>query len=450
MKKILTRHSRFGRRLTALGLSLCLLLAATGCAQTGSTAAPAASAAEETAEAAEAAEAVEETAEAVEETAEAVDEAAKAAEETAEAAEAGEAPAAEEEEAPEEPSGDGTVTITDHADRTVTVPTDPTRVVILDILPLPSVLTVFLGSAETILAMQPASMNAAKNGILSELFPDVLNVSTDIMAGDDVNVESLIALDPQIVYYNAGNKALCEKLENAGLTAVGVSPTKWHYDCIVTYDHWIELLSEIYPSVNATSDIRSKVSAFSTQMYDLIQERTKDLAEEDRKRVLFLFQYDENTMITSGSSFFGQWWCDASGAVNVANGVSADNSNAVITMEQVYEWDPEVIVITNFTKTQPDDLYNNAIGSDDWSSITAVKNKQVYKMPLGTYRTYTPGVDTPMTLEWMAVNLYPELFPEFDLAEDVRAYYNDLYGVELTDEQIEAMYHPSSAAGSWK
>ena len=340
----------------------------------------------------------------------------------------------------------GTVTITDHADRTVTVPTDPTRVVILDILPLPSVLTVFLGSAETILAMEPASMNAAKNGILSELFPDILNVRTDIMSGDDVNIESLVALDPQIVFYNAGNSALGGQLENAGLTAVGVSPTKWEYDCIVTYDKWIGLLSEIYPSV----DIRGEVSDFSTQMYDLIRSRVADMDDSERKTVLFLFQYDENTMVTSGSSFFGQWWCDAAGALNAANEVVADNKNAAITMEQVYAWDPDVIVITNFTQTQPEDLYNNAVGSDDWSTVAAVVNGEVYKMPLGTYRTYTPGVDTPMTLEWLAVTLYPELFPEFDLAADVRAYYADLYGVELTDEQIEAMYHPASAAGSWK
>jgi len=345
-------------------------------------------------------------------------------------------------------AGDGQeyVTITDHADREVTVPVDPERVIILDILPLPSVLTVLLGSAQTILAMQPASMNAAKNGILSELYPDVLNVSTDIMSGDDVNTEALMAMDPQIVFFNAGNKNICEKLENAGLTAVGVSPTKWNYDCIVTYDQWIQLLSSIYPS----ADISTKVSDFSTQMYNKIQEKVAGMDDESRKNVLFLFQYDENTMITSGSSFFGQWWCDASGAVNAANSVSADNSNAAITMEQVYEWDPDVIIITNFTQTQPEDLYNNAIGDDDWSTVKAVADGQVYKMPLGTYRTYTPGVDTPMTLEWMAVILYPELFPEFDLAADVRDYYMDLYGVELTDEQIEAMYHPSSAAGSWK
>ena len=354
-----------------------------------------------------------------------------------------EAPAAKAE------SAERTVTITDHADRTVTVPANPTRVVILDILPLPSVLTVFLGSAETILAMEPASMNAAKNGILSELFPEILDVRTDIMSGDDVNIESLVALDPQIVYYNAGNSALGELLENAGLTAVGVSPTKWDYDCIVTYDKWIELLTEIYISADSI-DLRLNVNSFSTAMYDTIQARVADMDDSERKTVLFLFQYDENTMVTSGSSFFGQWWCDAAGALNAANEVAADNKNAVITMEQVYAWDPDVIVITNFTQTQPEDLYNNAIGDDDWSTVSAVVNGEVYKMPLGTYRTYTPGVDTPMTLEWLATILYPELFSEFDLAADVRMYYKDLYGVELTDEQIEAMYHPSSAAGSWK
>ena len=355
---------------------------------------------------------------------------------------ASETPAADEEVAAEE----GFVTITDHADREVTVPTDPERVIILDILPLPSVLTVFLGSADTILAMQPASMNAAKNGILSELFPEVLDVSTEIMNGESVNIEALMAMDPQIVFFNAGNKAICEQLENAGLTAVGVSPTKWDYDCIETYDQWISLLSQIYPSV----EIGTEVSDFSNAMYDLIQDRVADMPDEERKNVLFLFQYDDNTMITSGSSFFGQWWCDAAGALNAANEVEADNSNATITMEQVYAWDPDVIIITNFTQTQPDDLYNNAIGDDDWSTVSAVANHQVYKMPLGSYRTYTPGVDTPLTLEWLATILYPDLFPEFDLTADVRDYYKNLYGVELTDEQIEAMYHPASAAGSWK
>ncbi len=337
-----------------------------------------------------------------------------------------------------------TVTIVDHADRTVTVPTNPKKVAILGILPLPAMLTVYLDSAESIVAMEQASMNAAKNGILSELYQEILNVNTDIMDGDDVNIESLIALEPDVVFYNANDTTDLEKLENAGLCAVAVSPTKWHYDCITTYNEWMDLLNQIYP--DHAGDREQLVNTYSTEKYEEIQNTVKDV--EEKQKVLFLFQYDENTMITSSSSFFGQWWCDAVGAINVAQDVPADNANAKITMEQVYEWDPDVIVITNFTQTKPEDLYNNTIGSDDWSEVSAVKNKRVYKMPLGSYRTYTPGVDTPMTLEWLAQAVYPELFSSYDVKEDVKDYYQSLYGITLTDTQVEAMYTPNTAAGS--
>ena len=337
-----------------------------------------------------------------------------------------------------------TVTIVDHADRTVTVPTNPKKVAILGILPLPAMLTVYLDSAESIVAMEPASMNAAKNGILSELYPEVLNVNTDIMDGDDVNIESLIALEPDVVFYNANDTTDLEKLENAGLCAVAVSPTKWNYDCITTYNEWMNLLNQIYP--DHAGDREQLVNKYSTENYEEIQNAIKDV--DEKQKILFLFQYDENTMITSSSSFFGQWWCDAVGAINVAQDVPADNANAKITMEQVYEWDPDVIIITNFTQTKPDDLYSNAIGSDDWSEVSAVKNKRVYKMPLGTYRTYTPGVDTPMTLEWLAQAVYPEIFSSYDVQEDVKDYYQNLYGITLTDTQVQAMYTPNSAAGN--
>ena len=195
--------------LSAAVLSASLLAGCGGsAAPAATTAAPAASAAAETK---------------AEETTAAASEA-KAEETTAAAAEAKpeETTAAETAAAAE-----GTVTITDHADRTVTVPTDPKNVVVLDIYPIPSVLTVFLNSAEPLKAIAPVSMNAAKNGILSELYPEILNARTDILDGDDVNIEALAAMEPDLVIYTASNKKIQEKLDNAGLTAVGMSPTKW-------------------------------------------------------------------------------------------------------------------------------------------------------------------------------------------------------------------------------
>ena len=152
-------------------------------------------------------------------------------------------------------------------------------------------------------------------------------------------------------------------------------------------------------------------------------------------------------MLTSGKQFFGQWWADAIGAVNVAQELEKDNSVAV-NMEQVYAWNPSLIFVTNFTKFGPEDLYNNTVGTYDWSAVDAVKNHQVYKMPLGMYRSYTPGVDTPVTLLWLAKSAYPQLFNDIDLIAETKAYYQEVFGIALTDQQAESIFAPPAEAGT--
>lgn len=335
---------------------------------------------------------------------------------------------------------DGQIVVTDHAGREVTLPAEINRVVVADIYPMASVITVYLGSAEKLVGIHPVCMSAAKNGLLGEIFPEILNADTSFMTGSDLNVEQLLNLDPDVVFCSAGNSELMSALENAGIPAVGVSPSKWNYDILETYDQWAALLGQMFPE----SDKSKEISAYSQEVYDMIQDRVKDIAEEDKKDILFLFQYDDQEIVTSGKNFFGQFWCEAVGGRNVAEVVEADNSNAIISMEQIYEWNPELIFVTNFTTVQPDDLYNNAIGGDDWSTIAAVQNKEVYKLPLGSYRSYTPSADTPVTLLWMAQKVYPDLFSDIDIAQEVKDYYQELYGIELTDEQVNRMYNPST------
>ena len=172
----------------------------------------------------------------------------------------------------------------------------------------------------------------------------------------------------------------------------------------------------------------------------------KDLPAADRERLFFLFQYSDTTLLTSGRQFFGQWWADAIGAKNVATELENDNSVAV-NMEQVYTWDPDLIFITNFNTYYPDDLYNNTVEGYDWSAVSAVKNKRVYKMPLGMYRSYTPGVDCPVTLLWMAKTAYPDLFEDIDVIADAKAYYKEVFGIDLTDEQAQSIFEPAQSAG---
>ncbi|MBQ8638793.1 MAG: ABC transporter substrate-binding protein [Lachnospiraceae bacterium] len=328
-------------------------------------------------------------------------------------------------------------TIVDHAGRTVEIPEAIDSIVVTDTLPLPSVLSLFLDSADEITGISPVSMSAAKGGLLGQLYPEILDADTAFFTGNELNVEALLELEPDLVFYNAGSTAIEEALENAGLTAVAVSVSKWNFDAAETYKQWMLLLEEIFPEREGLAD---RAAAYSDEVAEEVSSLTSDLTENEKKDVFFLFNYNDTGIVTSGEKFWGQYWCDAVNAVNVSRDVPAEKSNAIVNMEQIYSWDPEVIFISNFTTAMPEDVYENTISDYDWSSVAAVKEKQVFKMPLGAYRTFTPGADTPMTLLWVAKQVYPELFESVDLVSRTQEYYRTVFGVELTGEQAKAIY----------
>lgn len=340
----------------------------------------------------------------------------------------------------ESEAGD-THVIVDHAGYEIEVPNTIERIVVCDILPMPSVISVFFDSAEKIVGMSGTSMSAAQNSLLGELYPEILEAETGFIDGTTVNVEELMKLEPDVVIYSASSPELGEELRNAGFAAVAMSVNKWEYDCIETLNQWIQLLSELFPE----NDKTEIVDQYSKEIYEMVQEKVAGITEPEE--VFFLFKYDDTQIMTSGSKFFGHWWATATGSENVAAEITTDNQ-VTVNMEQIYEWNPSVIYISNFTPAVPEDLYGNTIGNYDWSAVDAVKNQRIYKMPLGMYRSYTPGVDTPITLLWMAKTTYPEAFAEVDITEETIKYYKKVFGVELTAEQAETIFSPAAEAGS--
>lgn len=336
-----------------------------------------------------------------------------------------------------------TRTITDQDGFEVVLPKEINRIVVCDILPLPSVLAVFFDSAEKIVGMSGTSMNAAENSLLGQLYPEILEAETGFINGTTVNAEELMKLQPDVVFYNASRKELGENLRKAGFPAVAISVNKWEYDCIETLNQWIGLLSQMFPD----NDKTELVKTHSDAMYALVQERIRAIPEGEKEEVFFLYQYSDTNIQTSGGKFFGQWWADAIGAKNVAGELSTDNSVAV-NLEQIYAWDPSLIFITNFTTAGPEDLYNGTVGNDDWSAVSAVQNRTVYKMPLGMYRSYTPGVDTPVTLLWLAKTAYPEHFADIDVIAETKTYYQEVFGIDLTDDQAASIFAPAKDAGT--
>lgn len=329
----------------------------------------------------------------------------------------------------------GARTVTDDNGASVEVPDKVERVAVTNIFPLAAAVTAYTQSGETVIGMHPASYAAAKNGLLGELWPEVLRADTGFITGNVLNVEALLSLDPDVVLVNAPDKRTLEAVRNAGLPAVAVSATKWDYDVEKTRASWMRILGELFPDAPVKPEI---VAAESERLATLVSDRLTNLEEKDRPSVLFLVRLSPTEIVTSGKHFFGQYWANAAGGRNAAEHITLQNANAVITMEDVHALDPDVILLTNFTTAQPEDLLENRTEGRDWQGLRAVEKKAVHKMPLGLYRSFTPSIDSPLTLLWMAKTLHPERFADVDLAAETKRFYKTVFGADLTDAQSNA------------
>ena len=336
----------------------------------------------------------------------------------------------------------GTRTVVDDTGVEVEIPEKLDRIVISSILPLPSVYCFFRGSSEGLVGIHPSSMAAAENSYLTTVYPEITELDTSFVENGEINIEQLMKLEPDVVFYSATNTDEREMYDNAGIKAIGFSTTLSDYNCIETFANWVDLLGQIF----GDSDRAQEVIEYGRSVEAQVLEKTATLSDEEKPKVLVLFNYGDGTITTSGSNFFGEYWIEAAGGINVAAEL---NGQPEINMEQIYAWNPDMIFITNFSSVLPEDLYNNTIEGDDWSNVKAVQEGQVYKFPLGMYRWFPPSSDTPLALMWLAKNIQPELFADIDIDQEIKDYYVKYYNVELTDDDLQVIYNPArEAAGN--
>lgn len=336
--------------------------------------------------------------------------------------------------------------IQDQLGRDVTVPENTERIVVGGILPYFSTWYVGTNSTEEVVGLHPNAYNAAENSMLADISPEILDASTDFVKNGEVNIEELMKVDPQIYFENSSDEKTLEKVAESGIPAVGLQTIQVaDADPLATFNSWLKVTSDI-----KGGEVTERADRFIEQgekVQTMIDENLTDVGEEDKPRVMFLHQHSDKSIIVGGANFFSEKWIKATGGQDIVGDDGVEGQKEV-NMEQIYAWNPDIIYITNFTETQPEDLLNNTVSGQDWSEVEAVKNGNVHKVPLGIYRWFPPNGDAPLMLKWMAQINHPEQF-DYDINEEIKNYYSDFYKYDLTDEDVESILHPSSDAAKY-
>lgn len=321
----------------------------------------------------------------------------------------------------EESASEDKIVIEDQLGKTIELDGIPQRVA-TTIMPFPYIFYAVVGNNDNLVGCNPSSMIAYENSALKYMYPELKNADTSFVdTSFVVNVEELLKLNPDVVFqWNYMDDEIA-KMEEAGIKVVALQ-----YGTLDDLETWIRIIGKMFQK----EDRAEELITYFNENVDEVTEKISTLSEDDYSNVLIL---SDNLKVTGTG--FANYWVEKSGAINPAKDLSGEALN--VNMEQIYEWNPSIIYIGNFTELQPSDLIDNKLEGQDWSVVDAVQNKQVYKIPIGGYRWDPPGIETPLMVKWLAKIQHPELFEDMDMYEEVSKFYKDVYNFELTDEMLD-------------
>lgn len=332
----------------------------------------------------------------------------------------------------------GSHIVVDHAGHEVEVPNKIEKIVIDQVPILSTYMAYNEGKAPYIVGYAGSLKQVISETVLKDMAPELLDASNTVQGQSDINVEEIMKLKPDVIFYNAKNQDRYEKLSKTGLPCIGfvTMGADTPADPINRYGEWLKLLEDVFGEKGKMDDF---LKAGDDIVKD-VEERIAKVPDEKRPSGMILWKYQEGTPIVAGKGTFGDFWLKRLKVKNVAEEAKG---YAKVNVEQIYSWNPDVFYLDGpgLLNIKTEDVYNNSVEGFDFSNLKSVKDKRVYNSKLGMWNWLTPNPDAPLVLAWLASETYPDAFKDYDLKKVIKDYYQKWYNYELTDEQIEDMFN---------
>ena len=287
--------------------------------------------------------------------------------------------------------------------------------------------------------MSAARVAALKDTIAAEIAPEILEVDTSYYDNGELNVESLLALNVDVVLYNASNDKHGQLFEQAGIPAVGFTTEG---DPTSTYADWMHLLEDVFDEPGKMTD---KI-ALGTGYVEDAQARAAQIAEAD-KLSTFVLMGVKDGMITVAAGTEG-WFTDSwAKRMNYTDSAKDLTGSAAPTeLETVLDWNSDCILVTGkgMSDLTAKDILAGSAGGVDFTQLKAYENKAVYSTGLGMWNWFTPNPDASLAAYWVGSSLYPDKFTDIDLPALTKDYYKQMYAFDLTDDQVTTIINPDA------
>lgn len=315
-------------------------------------------------------------------------------------------------------SPSASVEFTDDCGRTVTIPSEITRLAVtgpltqMYILPLcPEKLVGF------------SRTDAAEQAFLSQQLAGLPELGQLYGGKGTMDLEALLASGAQIVIDGGESKeSMADDLdrltEQTGIPFVHIEAT-------------VASSAESYRKLGDLLNCKPQADRLADYCQRTLDEVRAIMEQVDadgaRKTVLYCLG-DKGVNVLAEKSFHAETLSLVAKNVAELDNVVSKGTGNEVDLEQIILWNPEVLLFA------PDSCYEQVLTDPSWQEMQALKAGTVYKTPIGPYGWLAspPSIQRFLGMQWLCALLYPE-YVGYDLQDRVTEYYDLFYGYALDD-----------------
>lgn len=315
-------------------------------------------------------------------------------------------------ETPVETQTEGKIVITDHLGREVVL--EKPAEMIVSGYNISTSMMIAMGLEDKIVGIEVGAEDRPMYKLAAEEFLALPNVGS----AKNFNLEQAISLKPDLVILPVRLKEQIETLQGMGIPAIGINPE--------TPMQMTETLTMIGKATGTQQRAKELVDYIDGKMESLIK-----LTEGKEKPKVYIAG-NSSFLTTASSKMYQSYQMETAGGVNVAKDLE-ENYWAEISYEQLITYNPDVIVIVSDAKYTKDDLLND----EKLSSLNAVKNGRIYKMP-GNFEAWdSPLPASVLGTLWLTSCLHEDMYTKEQLNVDIKEFYQKFFDVEVVTNDIQ-------------
>lgn len=324
-------------------------------------------------------------------------------------------------------------TIVDATGIEIEVPTHPEHIVVSPVV-LPNMIYFMTSKDNNQIAITPSALEGYENSIMKDLAPNFKKYVNKNMVNNDmqVSLEELANSNADLVIFWDTQSEEAKKVNKMGIPAVCVkSATDMN-----SLRQLIKMLGEILNCKDRADELLQWYDEVDTKLNKKDSE-IRNLSDSEKPKVVQFRDINELSVYAKGVD---AKLIEKVGGTNIELTASSADSSKV-TMEEVLNFNPDIILLSNWDDSKPDDLYKNIIPGQDWSDVAAVKNHRVYKVPMGLYRWTPPNcTEKPLYAMYLSSVIQPDIY-KVDMDKEIKNFFSKFFDHNLSKEQLDRVVH---------